>query len=112
METKRQSQMARLIQKELAGIFLREAKNWTPGIMLTVTLVRMSPDLGVAKVYISVFPSANAANIILELRNINSQIRKLLGDAVKHQVRHIPELIFYNDDTQDFIERIDKALKS
>lgn len=112
METKRQSQMARLMQKELAGIFLKESKNWAPGIMLTVTSVRMSPDLGVAKVYISIFPSTNAIQITEELRNISGLIRKKLGDIIKNQVRHIPELIFFNDDTQDFIERIDKALKS
>ncbi|HPG73119.1 MAG TPA: 30S ribosome-binding factor RbfA [Bacteroidales bacterium] len=112
MLTKRQNQMARLMQKELADIFLKEARNWLPGIMLTVTMVKMSPDLGLAKVYVSVFPSQNADAAIAEIRKISGLIRKMLGDSIKNQVRRIPELVFYFDDTQDYMQRIDDALKS
>ncbi|NLA23768.1 MAG: 30S ribosome-binding factor RbfA [Bacteroidales bacterium] len=112
METKRQSQMARLIQKELADIFIKESKNWVRGVMLTITTVRMTADLSIARVYVSVFPSADADLIIKDINKHSGLIRKLLGNAIKNQVRHIPELNFFLDDSHDIMEKIDKALKS
>jgi len=110
MLSKRQNQVGRLIQCELAELLLKEGKNWLPGKLLTVTAVRMSPDLGVAKVYLSIFPSGQAAADLNEIKKQYGHIRHVLGDSIKNQMKRIPELIFYIDDTLDYVQRIDDKL--
>jgi len=112
MLTKRQNQVGRLIQCELADLFIKKGKNWLPGKMLTVTVVRMSPDLGVAKVYLSIYPSDNAEKNLSEIKKQYGLIRKILGNTIKNQIKRIPELIFYIDDTLDYVQRIDEKLKT
>lgn len=111
METTRQLKIARLIQKELAEILRGDASFAGPGSMVSVTQVRISPDLGQARSYISVFPSSKAAEAIKNLGEHARMIRFELGKKIGKQVRHIPELRFYVDDSLDYAERIDELLK-
>lgn len=110
MDSTRQNKISRLIQKELSDIFLRMTKEMR-GVMVSVSVVRISPDLGIAKAYLSIFPSEKAAEIIEHLTNNTKAIRFELGNRVRHQLRIIPELRFYQDDSLDYIEHIDKLLK-
>lgn len=110
MDSTRQNKIARLIQKELSDILLRLAKE-TRGIMVSVSVVRVSPDLGIAKAYLSVFPSEKANEVVNHLNENVKAIRFELGNRVRHQLRIIPEVRFYIDDSLDYIENIDKLLK-
>ena len=111
MDSVRQNKIARLLQKELANYFQAESRNLLPGKMITVTAVRVSPDLGVAKVYLSIFPHKPEEALIEQVTNHGKQIRNALGQNIRHQVRIIPELVFYIDDSMDYAERIDRLLK-
>lgn len=110
MDTTRQSKISRLIQKELSDILLRLQKE-TRGIMVSVSIVRVSPDLGIAKAYLSVFPSEKANEVVEHLNENIKAIRFELGNRVRYQLRIIPEVRFYIDDSLDYIENIDKLLK-
>ena len=108
METTRQSKIARLIQKELSELFLLQAKSM-PGILLTVSEVRVTPDLSIAYVYLSVFPSDKGEDLV---KSINTKtIRYDLGKRLRHQLRIIPDLRFFLDSSLDYIEKIDSLLK-
>lgn len=110
METTRQAKIARLLQKELSEIFrLQTAK--THGVLVSVSTVRVSPDLSVAKVYLSVFPSEQAAAQIESINASAKTIRYELAQRVRFQLRKTPELTFYIDDSLDYIENIDNLLK-
>lgn len=111
METTRQQKVGRLLQREMGELFQREGQSVGKGMLLTVTVVRVSPDLGLAKVYLSVFPSKNAEAVLEEIRKRTSHYRKELGIKIRHQVRVIPELNFYLDDSLDYIDNIDNLLK-
>ena len=110
MDSTRQNKISRLIQKELSDILLRLAKE-SRGIMVSVSIVRVSPDLGIAKAYLSVFPSEKANEVVDHLNDNVKAIRFELGNRVRHQLRIIPEIRFYIDDSLDYIENIDKLLK-
>lgn len=110
METTRQNKIARLLQKELSDIFLLQTKN-THGILVSVSTVRISPDMSVARAYLSIFPSEKGKEII---DNINANVKTIryeLGSRVRHQLRIIPELKFFLDDSLDYLEHIDELLK-
>ena len=110
METTRQSKVSRLLQKDLGLIFQQEGRNLFGGKMISVTTVRISPDLGLAKVYLSIFPSDKTEET-LELVKMNTKnIRRILGSRVGKQLRIVPELAFYIDDSLDYIENIDNLL--
>ncbi|MDD3741066.1 MAG: 30S ribosome-binding factor RbfA [Bacteroidales bacterium] len=110
--SKRQTQVGGLIQKELALIIQKKFSGLVPGRLLTISGVRMSSDLGLAKIYLSIFPSADADKIIKEINKNVSKIRFELGNSIRNDVRRIPELVFYLDDSLDYLERIDNALNS
>mgnify|MGYP003291827343 FL=1 len=110
MESTRQSKIARLIQKELSEIFLLQAKSMN-GVLVSVTSVRVSPDLSIARVYISVFPSERGNEIVKNLNGNMKSIRFDLGNRLRHQLRIIPELKFFIDESLDYLERIDELLK-
>ena len=112
MEGTRLSKVARLLQKDLGDIFQREGSTIFRGKMITVTSVRVSPDLGVAKVYVSIFPTEKKEDVLLAIKEHTRQIRHELAQRVRHQLRIIPELTFFLDDSLDYIENIDKLLKS
>lgn len=110
MDTNRQQKVNRLLQKELSEIFLLDAKKM-PGVLISVTNVRVSPDLGIAHAYLSVFPSDKADELV---NNINENVKRVrfdLGNRLRNQLRVIPELKFHVDDSLDYIENIDKLLK-
>lgn len=110
METTRQQKIARLIQKELSDIFQRQTQA-THGVLVTVSAVRISPDLSIAKGYLSIFPSERAAEILTNINANSRQIRFELGTRVRHQLRIIPELKFFIDDSLDYLEHIDTLLQ-
>lgn len=110
MESTRQAKIARLLQKELSEIFrLQTAK--TRGTIVSVSAVRVSPDLSIAKVYISVFPSSKAQEILDNIKSASKTVRYDLAQRVRFQLRKTPELAFYLDDTLDYLENIDQLLK-
>lgn len=110
METTRQNKIARLLQKELSDIFLLQTKAMH-GVLVSVSAVRISPDMSIARAYLSIFPSEKAEEMC---NNINTNMRSIryeLGTRVRHQLRIIPELKFFVDDSLDYAEHIDELLK-
>ena len=109
MESTRQAKIARLIQKELSEI-LRQQTAKTNGILVSVSAVRISPDLSIARAYLSIFPSDKAKDILENINRSARTIRYELGQKVRFQLRKIPELAFHLDDSLDYIENIDHLL--
>ena len=109
METTRQNKISRLLQKELSEIFLAQTRK-THGTIVSVSIVRISPDLSIAKVYLSVFPSEKAQATIESVNASAREIRYELAQKVRFQLRKIPELRFYLDDSLDYIEKLDTLL--
>lgn len=110
-DTSRQEKVSRLIQREMGEIFQREAQSKLKNLIISVTIVRISPDLGVAKIYLSVFPSDKAPVLLEEITEMKSHFRNLLGQRVRKQLRVVPELHFYLDDSLDYIDNITNLLK-
>ena len=110
METTRQNKISRLIQKELSEIFLLQTKSMN-GVLVSVSAVRISPDMSIARVYLSVFPSERSQEIVKNINDNMKSIRYELGTRVRHQLRIIPESKFFVDDSLDYAERIDELLK-
>lgn len=111
MKETRQNRIARLLQKELAEIFQAETRK-THGVLVSVTRVRVSPDLSICTAYLSIFPSERAQEMITNINANEKTIRYNLGTRVRNQLRIIPELRFFIDDSLDYIEHIDELLKS
>lgn len=111
MDSTRQKKISRLLQREMSEIFQREMREVSLGTMVSVTAVRISPDLGQAKVYLSIFPTEPAKEVYKEINEKNSQIRFALGKRVGKQMRIIPELRFFLDDSLDYLDNIDRLLK-
>lgn len=110
MDSTRQNKIARLIQKELSDIFQKQTRG-THGVLVSVSGVKISPDLSIATAYLSIFPSEKRDEL---LKNINANTRSVryeLGTRVRHQLRIIPELRFFADDSLDYVEHIDEILK-
>jgi ribosome-binding factor A len=110
MQETRQNRIARLLQKELAEIFQGQTR-MMHGVMVSVTRTKVSPDLSICTAYLSVFPSEKAQDII---GNINANVKTIryeLGTRVRNQLRIIPELRFFIDDSLDYIDHIDELLK-
>lgn len=110
MQETRQNRIARLLQKELSLIFQQQTRA-THGVMVSVTRTRISPDLSICTAYLSIFPSAKGEEILKNIEASEKTIRYELGTRVRHQLRIIPELRFFIDDSLDYIERIDELLK-
>ncbi len=111
MESTRQKKVARLIQKELAEIILHHAAELAPGKMISVTTVRVSPDLALAKTWVSIFPSDRAEETMTVLHAGVPKIRFELGRKVRNQLRIVPEIAFFLDDSNDYIDNITNLLK-
>ena len=109
METTRQNRIARLIQKDLSNIFQAQTRQ-TRNLLVSVSVVRVSPDLSVAKAYLSVFPSERAQEVLQNINDHASEVRYELGRLERHQLRIIPELKFFLDDSLDYVEHIDELL--
>ena len=110
MQETRQDKIARLLQKELSVIFQEQTRS-LHGVMVSVTRVKISPDLSVCTAYLSIFPSEKSEEMIKNITKNDKQIRYELGTRVRYQLRIIPELRFFIDDSLDYIERIDELLK-
>lgn len=111
METTRQAKISRLLQKELSEIFRRQTAK-IGNCMVSVSSVKVSPDLSVAKAYLSVFPSEKAPEVIESVNNQAKTIRYELAQNVRFQLRRCPDLQFYLDDSIDYLENIDKLLNT
>lgn len=107
----RQEKIASVIKKELGIYFQQNAINMCKGAMVTVTTVRMSPDLSIAKVYISIFGGKNNDESFDHIDTNSRYIRHELSQIVKNQLRKTPELHFYRDDSFDYAQKIDTLLK-
>lgn len=110
-ESTRQLKVAKEIQRDLAEIIRSKGMAIFDGAMVTVSGVRISPDLAVAKVYLSVFPSNKAKSAMDKVNELSKSIRGELGKLVSKQLRIVPELVFYIDDSLDYVEHIDELLK-
>lgn len=107
MESKRQQKVARQIQKDLSDIFQKEGKDWFDNAFVTVTMVRISPDLAIARVYLSFLIAKNKGILLEQIQDRNKSIRQVLGQRVRHQLRIVPELHFYLDDTAEYAAKMD-----
>ena len=110
MQETRQHKIARLLQKELSMIFQQQTRAMH-GVMVSVTRTKISPDLSICTAYLSVFPSERGEEIIANVNANMKTIRYELGTRIRNQVRIIPELRFFIDDSLDYIDRIDELLK-
>jgi ribosome-binding factor A len=108
----RQLKFARLIQKEISDIFQRDKRGILDNAFITVAEVKVSPDLGVAKVYISMMLAKDKQAVLEKINIRKSEIRKALGDKIRKQVRVIPELIFYLDEVEENAQRMDSLIKN
>ncbi len=111
MESKRQQKFAGLIQEELAAIFQREGAAYLPNTLVTITKVRVSPDLALAKVYVSFLNTQNTGASISIINSYANEIRYKLGSRIRHQARVIPNLAFFVDDTNEYVAHMDKLFE-
>lgn len=107
----RQEKVSRLIQKEISDWFQRDGRSLFPNALITVTVVRITPDLGIARIYLSLFNIVDKKTLLEKVGTHTNQIRRALGNKIKNQLRVVPELHFYIDDSLDYAERIDELLK-
>lgn len=108
MESKRQQKFSKIIQKELSDLFQKEGLSFHGSTIITITMVRVSPDLSMARVYLSVYNSGNNELVINEIRAQTREIRYKLGTRIKNQVRIIPNLEFFLDDTMEYVSHMDQ----
>ena len=111
IESTRQQKIGRQILRDMSDIFSKEAAPLIKGTMVSVTRVRMSPDFSLAKVYLSIFPFERSAEIMNGINAGEWRIRKALGTRIRNQLKSVPELSFFLDDSLEYIENIDNLLK-
>ena len=111
METTRQPKIARQIQRDIADIFQKEGRDLLLGTLVTDTEVRVSPDFNYAKIYVSIFPFDKAPNTMAVLDKQNRFIRRELGRRIKDQLKTEPEIQFFLDDSLEYIEHLEQAMK-
>jgi ribosome-binding factor A len=110
-ESNRQRKIAAVLQKDLVDVLQKAAQDGMQGVIISVSKVNVTPDLGVAKVYLSVFPSEKRESILEGVKSNAPLIRHELAQRTRNQLRRMPELLFFGDDSLDYIEDIDKSLK-
>ncbi len=108
VESKRQQRFGGVIQQDLAEIFLKEGNLWFPGTMITVTRVRMTPDLGIARIYLSFFNVEDSEEAVEKIRMRGKEIRYKLGKKIKNQAKNVPELEFFADNSIQYTEQMEK----
>jgi len=111
MDSTRQQKYARLIQKEIGEIFQKDGTLFYGKAFVTVMGAKVSPDLSIATIYLSIFGSKDSQAVINQIESHNKEIRKRLGNSIRHQARIIPALKFFLDDSLDQVEKIEKLLK-
>lgn len=107
-ESKRQQRFAGVIQQDLGELFQREGKTWAPGAFITITRVRVTPDLAIARIYLSFLNTKTAKDDLANVKSHASEIRYKLGTRIKNQARIVPHLEFFLDDTNEYVEHMDK----
>ena len=112
MDSVRQQKYSKLIQKELGELFQREGRNWYGNHFITVTGVKVTPDLGLARVQVSIFKAPDPKLILKDIKTHLSEIRKELGLRIGKQARIVPQLEFFIDNSLDYVEHIDKLFKN
>jgi ribosome-binding factor A len=111
MESTRQKKVSRLVQKELSVIFQQLPQEILGNIMISVTIVRISPDLADANIFLSIFPVEAPIEALKVVKSNTTMIRKKLGESVRNQLRIVPTLQFHLDDSAAYAEEIDRLLK-
>lgn len=111
MQTERQRKIGRLIQKDLGEIILELCRKNSVSALITVTKVNVSSDLSIARIYLSIYATVSKSEVLKSIQAQTKEIRFMLGNRIRHQLRIVPELLFFEDDTLDYIENIDKLLK-
>ncbi|MDZ7936085.1 MAG: 30S ribosome-binding factor RbfA [Emticicia sp.] len=107
MESKRQRQVAKQIQKDLGEIFQKDLKQMFNGAFVTITEVKITPDLGIARAYLSFLLTKDKEGVLQIIRENTKNIRNLLGERVRHQLRIVPNLQFFIDDTAEYAQKMD-----
>lgn len=110
-ESKRQKQVGKLIMEELSDIFQREGYNIVDGGMISISKVAVTPDLLEARIYLSLFQVKDPAKMMHEIKEKGWEFRKILGQRIKNQLRRVPELIFFTDDTLDYVFKMEELFK-
>ena len=111
MESKRQRQVGRVVQQYLSEIFLKEGKEITGSAMVTISQVKMSPDLFVARVYLSIYNTEHPDEIMHYIESNTGAFRKILGNKIRHQVRSVPTIQFFKDETLDEVFKLEEIFK-
>lgn len=112
MDSTRQNKFSKLILKEMAVIFSRDGKNFYGNAFVTITDVKVSPDLSLARIYLSLFKEKEPQKLLETIKLHVKEIRKILGNRIRNQVRIVPDLQFFIDDSLDYAERIDNLMKT
>ncbi len=110
-ETNRQRKIAGVLQQDLVDVLQKAAQDGMRGVIISVSKVSVTPDLGVAKVFLSIFPSEKRDEIVAGIKTNSPLIRHELAKRTRNQLRRMPELLFFGDDSLDYIEEIDKSLR-
>ena len=111
MDSTRQQKIGRMMQKEISALFTLEGKNYYGNSFVTVTNVRVTPDLGIAYVQLSLFKEKEAKKIIDHMNKASHDIRRKLGARIKNQIRHIPDLKFFHDSSLDYVDHMEEIFK-
>lgn len=107
-ESKRQQRYAGVLQQDLAEIFQRDGSHWAPGAFITVTRVRVTPDLAIARIHLSFINTHTAKADLEKIKSKSNEIRYKLGQRIKDTARIVPQLEFFLDDTNAYVEHMDK----
>ncbi len=110
-ETNRQRKIAGVLQKDLVDVLQKAAQDGMQGVIISVSKVSVTPDLGIAKVHLSVFPSDKRDEILNGVKSNAPLIRHEMAKRTRNQLRRMPELLFFGDDSLDYIEKLDKSLR-
>jgi ribosome-binding factor A len=107
----RQEKVARQIQKDLGELMQQHRSEWLAGAFVTIAKVTVTPDLGYVNVYLSLYNNANRSRVLEHINEQNKDIRKALAQRVRHDFRKVPEIRFYEDDTLDYVEKMDELFR-
>jgi ribosome-binding factor A len=110
MESNRQKKIASVLEKDLAELFQKTTGEYGRGTILSITQVKITVDLALAKVYISIFPNEKRSEIIETIKLQTNEIRYELGKIIRHKMRRVPELMFFSDDSSEYIQNIEDAI--
>jgi ribosome-binding factor A len=108
----RQEKFAKLIQRDMGELFQSHRHEWLAGEFVTISGVQVSPDLGYVKIYLSLFNSKHRQQVMENMELYNRDIRRELAARLKNQVRKIPEIMFFEDDTLDYVDKMDQIFKN